>query len=118
VVTEALRVTTPTPVMLRSVAARGRVGRVRVGPGDRVIIATLSCTRKYGSFDPDRAPAPALGRLWFGAGQHICLGMPLAMAEIDRVFAAVLSVPGLRVVDRRVARRVLIPGYAQLVLKR
>jgi hypothetical protein len=40
------------------------------------------------------------------------------MAEIDTVFAAVLAVPGVRVVDRRVARRILIPGYARLVLQR
>jgi cytochrome P450 len=118
VVTEALRVTTPTPVMLRSVAAPAQVGRIPVRPGDRVVIATLSCTRRYGSFDPGRAHPAELGRLWFGAGQHICLGMPLAMAEIHAVFAAVLAVPGVRVVDRRVARRVLIPGYARLVLQR
>jgi hypothetical protein len=28
-----------------------------------------------------------------------------------------LAVPDLRVVDRRVARRVLLPGYARLVLQ-
>jgi hypothetical protein len=43
--------------------------------------------------------------------------MPLAMAEIGAVFGALLAVPGVRVVDRRVARRVLIPGYARLVLQ-
>jgi cytochrome P450 len=118
VVSEALRVTTPTPVMLRSVAAAGRVGRQAVRPGDRVVIATLLCTQSYGSFDPVRPHPPELGRLWFGAGPHICLGMPLAMAEIDAVLSAVLAVPGLRVVDRRVARRVLIPGYSRLVLQR
>lgn len=118
VVAEALRVTVPSPVMLRSVAARGRVGRVAVRPGDRVVIATISCARAFGDFDPERPQPPQLRRLWFGAGPHFCLGAPLAMAEIAAVFGAVRAVPGVRVVQRRVARRVLIPGYARLVLQR
>jgi cytochrome P450 len=116
VVAEALRVTTPSPVMLRSVARPGRVGGVAVRPGDRVVIATLSCNRAAGPFDPDRPHPAELRRLWFGAGPHVCLGAPLAMAEIEAVVAAVLAAPGVRVVDRRVARRVLIPGYGRLVL--
>jgi cytochrome P450 len=116
VIAEALRVTVPTPVMLRSVAAAGRIGRVRVGPGDRVLIATISCSRDHGSFDPDRPHPPQLHRIWFGAGPHYCLGAPLAMAEIGAVLGAVVAVPGVRVARRRVARRVLLPAYEQLVL--
>ena len=117
VVAEALRYTTPSPVMLRSVAAPGRLGSHRLRPGDRVVIATLSCTRALGGFDPDRPHPSAVRRLWFGTGVHACLGAPLAMAEIDAVLDAVLAAPGVRVVRRRVARRVLIPGYAELVLR-
>jgi cytochrome P450 len=116
VIAEALRITVPSPVMLRSVAARGRVGGVPVRPGDRVVIATLSCAKDTGPFDPERPQPARLRRLWFGAGPHFCLGAPLAMAEIGAVFSAVLEIPGVRVVARRVARRVLIPGYASLVL--
>ncbi|WP_411104462.1 cytochrome P450 [Streptomyces sp. cmx-4-9] len=128
---EALRVTSPTPVMLRSAAAAGLLGGVRVGAGERVVIATLLCTRAYGPFAPDRgsggraagcprpgAPDPAeLRRLWFGAGPHFCLGMPLAMAEIRAVVGALRGFPELEVVGRRPARGVLIPGYERLSLR-
>ncbi|MFD3717987.1 hypothetical protein [Streptomyces sp. NPDC058674] len=174
-VEEALRVTSPTPVMLRSAARAGRIGGVRVAAGERVVIATLLCTRAYGPFAPDRATASAgrpdaacpgrpggppdpahpadtasvtdarttaqgaeagcparpagppdaadradpaaLRRLWFGAGPHFCLGMPLAMAEVRAVVAALRGFPGLRVTGRRPARGVLIPAYARLSLR-
>jgi cytochrome P450 len=121
VVAEALRVTVPSPVMLRSVAAAGTVGRVTVRPGDRVVIATISCARGYGDFDPDRPHPKEIRQLWFGAGPHFCLGMPLANAEIHAVLGTILNAArargGLRITDRTVARRVLIPGYARLVVR-
>ncbi|MFC6085203.1 cytochrome P450 [Sphaerisporangium aureirubrum] len=115
-VEEALRYTTPTPVMLRSVAAPSRVGRVAVRPGDRVVLATLNCTRAYGPFDPSRRHPPELRRLWFGAGPHFCIGYPLALAEI-RAVAEVLLAHDVRVVRRRPARRVLLPAYRHLWIK-
>ncbi|TDC39132.1 cytochrome P450, partial [Actinomadura sp. KC345] len=50
---EAMRVTTPTPVMLRGVHRPATVGGVAVRPGDRVLIATHNCCRAHGPFDPD-----------------------------------------------------------------
>ncbi|MEU5691813.1 cytochrome P450 [Actinosynnema sp. NPDC020468] len=117
VVAEALRVTVPSPVMLRSVAADTTIGRVRVRAGDRVVIATISAARAYGGFDPDRPHPVEVRQLWFGAGPHFCLGMPLANAEIRAVLTAVLDAAPVSVVDRKVARRVLIPGYERLVLR-
>ncbi|WP_141278733.1 cytochrome P450 [Pseudonocardia hydrocarbonoxydans] len=118
-VDEALRVTVPSPVMLRRVAAPARIGTVGVAPGDRVVIATVSAARALGGFDPDRPHPPELRRLWFGAGPHFCLGMPLATAQarlvLDAVLDAHLARP-LRITRRRVARRVLIPGYRELVV--
>ncbi|GHH39279.1 cytochrome P450 [Lentzea cavernae] len=117
-VAEALRVTVPSPVMLRSVAADTRIGRVRVRTGDRVVIATISAARALGPFEPERPHPPQIRQLWFGAGPHFCLGMPLAQAEIRAVLDAVLDATPLSVVDRSPARRVLIPCYSRLVVRR
>ncbi|MEV0680070.1 cytochrome P450 [Actinosynnema sp. NPDC050436] len=117
-IAESLRFTVPSPVMLRSVAVDTAVGGVRVRAGERVVIATISAAKDFGPFDPDRPHSPAVRQLWFGAGPHFCLGMPLAEAEIRAVLDAVLDSAPLVVVDRRAARRVLIPGYERLVLRR
>lgn len=117
-VNEALRTTAPTPAMLRSVAAEGRVGDLAVRAGERVVIATLLCCRASGPFDPDVPQPAAVRQLWFGAGPHFCLGMPLAMAQVtavlDVLVAAVRERGPLAVVGREVARGVLIPAYARL----
>lgn len=113
---EAMRVTTPTPVMLRSVAEPVRLGRVLARPGDRVVIVTHNCARAYGPFDPSRPHPPELRRLWFGAGPHFCIGYPLALAEIRAVARVVLARP-VEVVARRAARGVLIPTYERLLIR-
>ncbi|QFG25158.1 cytochrome P450 [Actinomadura sp. WMMB 499] len=114
---EAMRVTTPTPVMLRSVHRPARVGGTAVRPGDRILIATHNCCRALGPFDPDRPHPPELRRLWFGAGPHFCIGYPLAMAQIRRVSRALLDAAPLRIVDRSAARDVLIPTYRRLIVR-
>lgn len=116
---EAMRLTTPTPVMLRGVAAPAVIGRTTVRPGERIMIATHNCALAYGRrFDPDRGQPPELGQLWFGAGPHFCIGYPLAMAEIRAVTSAMLRFAPLRVVRRRYATGVLIPTYRELVVTR
>jgi cytochrome P450 len=120
-VAEGLRVTTPSPVMLRSVAAEGAVGPVPVHPGDRLILATFLADRATGRFDPVANSAASLKQLWFGAGAHFCLGAPLAMAQITTVLGAVLDAAAetpLAVTSRRAQRGTLIPGYARLALAR
>jgi cytochrome P450 len=117
-IAEGLRVTTPSPVMLRSVVADAAIGAVRVRPGDRVILATFAANRALGPFDPSLDVAGALKQLWFGAGTHFCLGAPLAMAQIRLVLDTVLdAAPDLAVVSRAPARGVLIPSYARVVVR-
>jgi cytochrome P450 len=119
-VEEGLRVTVPTPAMLRSVRSSASVGGVPVDAGDRVVIATVNCCRAAGGFDPDRSVDPAVRHLWFGAGPHFCLGMPLATAQVDAVLdalAAASSDGRVPVVGRRrAARGVLVPAYRSLEL--
>ncbi|WP_020013638.1 cytochrome P450 [Promicromonospora sukumoe] len=119
-VEEGLRVTVPTPAMLRSVRADATVGGLPVAAGERVVIATVNCCRAAGGFDPDRPVDPAVRHLWFGAGPHFCLGMPLAMAQVDAVLdalAAAASDGRVPVVGRRrAARGVLVPAYRSLEL--
>ncbi|QEO09506.1 cytochrome P450 [Protaetiibacter larvae] len=116
-IAEGLRVTTPTPVMLRSTLAPTTIGEVPVRAGDRVILGTYWADTALGAFDPDAHPAASLKQLWFGAGVHFCIGAPLAMAQIRQTFEALLAHPGLRIMRRRAARGVLIPAYAELVVR-
>jgi cytochrome P450 len=113
-IAEGLRVTTPSPVMLRSTIREARIGDVVVRPGERVVLATFLANRIAPGFDPAGNPAASLRQLWFGAGAHFCLGAPLAMAQVRGLVGAVLDAAEerpLAVRSRRVARGVLIPGY-------
>ncbi|MDJ0335943.1 MAG: cytochrome P450 [Rhodoglobus sp.] len=121
-IAEGLRVTTPSPVMLRSVSASSppdaAIGSVRVHPGDRVILATFAANRALGAFDPAANVAGTLKQLWFGAGTHFCLGAPLAMAQIRLTLDAILDAGGaLSITSRTPARGVLIPSYASLTVR-
>ncbi len=113
-IAEGLRVTTPSPVMLRSTAREARIGDVVVRPGERIVLATFLADRIAPGFDPAGNPAASLRQLWFGAGAHFCLGAPLAMAQIRGFVGALLDAAEQRplaVRSRRVESGVLIPGY-------
>ena len=116
-IAEGLRVTTPSPVMLRSVVAEDTIGGVAVHPGDRVILATFAANRALGVFDPGANVAASLKQLWFGAGTHFCLGAPLAMAQIRLTLDAILDAGPVTIRTRSAARGVLIPSYASLVIE-
>ena len=117
-IAEALRVATPTPMMLRSTTAGTTIGSVPVAPGDRVLLGTWWADNGLGPLDPEANPAARLKQLWFGAGPHFCLGAPLALAQIRLTTAALLEREDLRIVRRAPARKVLIPAYAELVVER
>ena len=120
-VNEGLRYTAPSPMMLREATAAGRLGGVRVRPGDRILLSTVHAVKSLGGFDPETPIPPAARQLWFGAGAHFCIGMPLAMAEINCALAALLDEYQRNpwsIRTRAVSRNVLIPHYKSLELTR
>lgn len=118
-VREGLRVTTPASVIGRAVVRDVEVAGQQLRAGDRVMALVWSANTRAGAFRVDRPYLPENRQLWFGAGRHLCLGAPLARAEIASLVRTLWAdgVP-LRVVRRRAQRRVLIPGYAELVVAR
>lgn len=111
---EGLRVTTPAPVIGRSVSDDVTVGKARMRAGDRVLLLTYVMNNRVGRFDINRQSTSELRQLWFGNGRHLCLGAALARVEIRRFLDAVFAAGPIRIVSRRPAKGVLIPSYAEL----
>lgn len=118
-VREGLRVTSPASVIGRGVSADVEVAGRTLRAGERVMILTWAANVAAGPFRADRPYVRETRQLWFGAGRHLCLGAALARAEIAALLHALWDdgVP-LRVVSRRAKRRVLVPGYDELVVTR
>ncbi|AEV83041.1 cytochrome P450 [Actinoplanes sp. SE50] len=114
-VREGLRVTTPAPLIGRAVSADVTVDGRRLRAGERVLMLTWTANNAAGGFDLDRGYLPEQRQLWFGAGRHLCLGAPVARAEIAGLLRTLLAGDGpWRIGRRTYRRRVLIPSYASL----
>lgn len=118
-VNEALRFTVPSPMMLRDALSPCTLGGVAIRAGDRLLLSTVHASKSLGRFEPGIPTPPQARQLWFGAGPHFCIGMPLAMAEINATLSLLLDRyarhPWL-VSSRQVSKGVLIPGYRKLEL--
>ncbi|GAB3601685.1 cytochrome P450 [Microbacterium tumbae] len=118
-VREALRVTSPAPLIGRAVLADLEIGGRTLRAGDRVMILTWTANNLVGGFRIDRPYVPQNRQLWFGAGRHLCLGGPLAKAEMAAVLELLLGDGRpFEIVSRAYGRRVLIPAYASLVVRK
>jgi cytochrome P450 len=114
-VREGLRVTTPAPLIGRSVIADAVIAGRALCRGDRVLMLTWTANNAPGGFALDRPYLPDNRQLWFGAGRHLCLGAPVARAELGALLRTIIQTGrAFRVVDRAVRRRVLIPSYERL----
>jgi len=118
-VREALRVTSPAPIIGRSVMADFSIAGRDLKAGERVVVLTWTANNLAGEYRIDRPYLPQHRQLWFGAGRHLCLGGPLARAELSAIVELLLGDGRpFRVVSRRYGRRVLIPAYAELVVQK
>jgi cytochrome P450 len=121
---EGLRVSAPSPVMVRSTIAETRIDGRRYRVGDRVVVLTYNLAKdpilyeRPRRFDITRRHPPEGRHLWFGVGGRFCLGFALAQRELATVLSALTQLPGdVAVVRRSPARGVLIPAYSRLVVR-
>ncbi len=118
-VREALRVTSPAPVIGRSVLADLTIGKHTLRAGERIMVLTWTANNLAGEYRVDRAYIPQNRQLWFGAGRHLCLGGPLARAELTKIVELLIGDGRpFEVVSRRYGRKVLIPAYESLVVRK
>lgn len=116
-VREALRVTSPAPLIGRSVMADLELGGRTLKAGERIMVLTWTANNLAGDYRVDRPYIPQNRQLWFGAGRHLCLGGPLARAELNAIVDLLVGDGRpFRVVSRRYGRKVLIPAYESLVI--
>ncbi len=118
-VREALRVTSPAPIIGRSVLADLEIAGRRLRAGERIVVLTWTANNLAGEYRVDRPYIPQNRQLWFGAGRHLCLGGPLARAELTAMVELLVGDGRpYEVVSREYGRRVLIPAYRSLVVRK
>ncbi len=118
-VREALRVTSPAPIIGRSVLADLEIGGRTLRAGERIVVLTWTANNLAGEYRVDREYIPQNRQLWFGAGRHLCLGGPLARAELGAIVDLLVGDGRpFRIVSRRYGRKVLIPAYESLVVQK
>ena len=116
---EALRVTSPAPIIGRSVLADLEIGGRTLRAGERIIVLTWTANNLAGEYRVDRDYIPQNRQLWFGAGRHLCLGGPLARAELGAIIDLLVGDGRpFRIVSREYGRKVLIPAYASLIVEK
>ena len=90
----------PTAGALGRIAARDmEVGGIVIPKGTAVLLSVASANRDPETYeDPDRLwlKRPMRPLLSFGFGPHMCMGMHMAIAEMEVALDAMLDLPGLR----------------------
>jgi cytochrome P450 len=87
--------------------------------GERVMLLTYLANNGAGRFDITRAYLPQTRQLWFGAGRHLCLGAAIARTQLATLLETLTADRRpWQVVERRAARRVLVPSYAILRIRK
>jgi len=98
-ITETMR-RDPTAGAVARIAARDvEIGGVSVPKGTAVLCSIAAANRDPETYeDPDRLwlKRPMRPLLSFGFGRHMCMGMHMALAELEVALDAVLDLPNLR----------------------
>lgn len=98
-ITETMR-RDPTAGAVARIAARDmEVGGVLIPKGTAVLLSIASANRDPEAYeDPDRLwlKRPMRPLLSFGFGPHMCMGMHMALAEMEVALDAMLDLPNLR----------------------
>lgn len=82
---EALRVTVPTPVAVRSVVEATEFHGVKLKAGERLVLSTLGASKRFGDFNPFEDVDKGIRGLWFGAGVHMCIGVGIALTQAETI---------------------------------
>jgi len=72
-----------------------------------------------GDFNPDKPVPKPMRQLWFGAGAHFCIGMPLATLEAERFITALAVAYRERpfaITSKTYKRRTIAAGYKELTV--
>lgn len=102
---ETLRWEPPTPGIPRVTRREAEVAGVRIPPGVLTVLSIAAANRepgRFGASDPDRwdLDRRPVGHLSFSVGEHFCLGVHLARAELRVGFEVLLErLPGVRLVE-------------------
>lgn len=117
---EAFRVTVPTPVAARSVTEPVKVGGKLLNPGDRVILSTITACQRSGFFNPYQPINKTLKGLWFGAGTHMCIGLPIAKNQAELFMKTLLTIPNLKleIVEAEGSVRGHTGSYSKLLIRK
>jgi len=123
VIDEGLRLLAPLPGVTRTVAHDCEWGGRSLRSGRLLVVLLRNAMRdarvieRCDDFDQDRPIPDPFRHLRFGSGPHFCLGAPLASGQLSSTLSAMATAGPIDVVERRYARRVLIPSYARLVVR-
>ena len=119
---EAIRLGTPIRSFSRHAAHDTVEHGVRIPAGARVMMLFASANRDEEVFpEPDRFDIDRVNarrHLGFGAGVHMCVGMHLAMLEIECLIHALIErTSTIRLLDHDIALNNSICAYSQLIVQ-
>lgn len=111
------------PAMLRSSARECEVQGHSFRANKRILLLSYNMLKdkKYYEnprvFKPDRIHPSTTKNLWFGSGDHFCLGFTMALNEIRSILSVILELPEpIHIVSRNIDRQAVLPADRNLTI--